>query len=255
MTKPKVTIITVAFNAESTIEETILSVLRQDYDNLEYLIIDGASKDNTLSIAEKYTTPQPGLKHTISKIISEPDDGLYDAMNKGVMLASGQWVNFMNCGDRFVNGSVVSRMFSSPSDRLANVSIIYGDTELIKDGNLTIEKGDTPFSTHRHQPFAHQSAFFSTADKHLITFNHKKYRIAADYDVACRLFKSQGIDSFKYIPITVSYYDTVDDGVSRGDMWNTRKEYCRIKIANRMRPYYLKDYYWYKLLYKLGLRD
>ncbi len=255
MKTPKVTIITVSFNAENTIEETILSVLRQDYDNMEYLIIDGESSDKTLSIARKYTSAHPGLKHTISRIVSEPDAGLYDAMNKGVELATGQWVNFMNCGDRFASDDVVSRIFSLPSDQLANASIIYGDTELLEDGELTIQKGDTPVSTHRHQPFAHQSAFFSTLDKRLLAFKHDKYKIAADYDVTCRLFKSQGKDSFKYLPVTVSYYDTIDDGVSRGDMWKTRKEYCRIKIANHMRPYYLKDYYWYKLLYKLGLRD
>ena len=92
---PLLTIITVVYNAEQVLEQTILSVLEQDYANVEYIIIDGASSDGTLDIIKKY-------ENAIDYYISEPDDGIYYAMNKGIALASGQAINFMNAGDYFL---------------------------------------------------------------------------------------------------------------------------------------------------------
>ena len=85
----KISVITICYNAEKTIERTIKSVLNQSYKNLEYIIIDGGSKDNTMKIVKRY-------KDKISSVISEPDNGIYDAMNKGVRIATGEWLNMMN---------------------------------------------------------------------------------------------------------------------------------------------------------------
>lgn len=91
MASLKVSIITVSFNASKTIEATINSVLSQSYKNVEYIIVDGNSTDNTIKIVNKY-------KKKISRIISEPDKGLYDAMNKGVKNATGEVIYFFKCG-------------------------------------------------------------------------------------------------------------------------------------------------------------
>lgn len=97
----KITVITIAYNAADTIEETILSVINQDYHNLEYIIVDGASKDKTLEIVQKYESH-------ISKIVSEPDAGVYDAMNKGVDLATGDLIAILNADDTYAHPRVLS---------------------------------------------------------------------------------------------------------------------------------------------------
>ena len=116
---PKITIITVCYNAISTIEDTIKSVLSQTYENLEYIIIDGGSIDGTIDIIKKY-------EKQISYWQSEPDKGVYDAMNKGIKLSTGEWINFMNAGDSFYNTEVLQSLNLYFSD--SQTDIIYGDT-------------------------------------------------------------------------------------------------------------------------------
>lgn len=114
----KISVITICYNAEKTIERTIKSVLNQSYKNLEYIIIDGGSKDNTMKIVKRY-------KDKISSVISEPDNGIYDAMNKGVRIATGEWLNMMNAGDCYTNDEVLNEIFSTsiPKDK----TVIYSD--------------------------------------------------------------------------------------------------------------------------------
>ncbi len=97
---PKISVVTVCYNAESAIENTILSVINQTYTSVEYIIVDGASKDSTMDIVNKY-------RDKISVIVSEPDKGIYDAMNKGIKLATGDWICFMNAGDSYVNENTI----------------------------------------------------------------------------------------------------------------------------------------------------
>ena len=98
----KVSLITIAYNSAETIEDTIKSIVAQDYSNIEYIIIDGGSTDNTLSIIDKF-------KDSISTIISEPDKGIYDAMNKGVQNATGDIVGILNSDDIYADNKVVSK--------------------------------------------------------------------------------------------------------------------------------------------------
>ena len=101
-----VSVVTVVRNGIKTIEQTILSVINQDYHDFEYIIIDGVSTDGTLEILNKYSDK-------ISKIISEPDVGIYDAMNKGIALANGDWVYFLGCDDVLYESSTLSRILEN----------------------------------------------------------------------------------------------------------------------------------------------
>ncbi len=112
---PKVTVITVCYNSEKTIEDTIQSVVNQTYDNIEYIIVDGLSSDSTLKIIDKY-------KGKISKVVSEKDNGLYDAINKGINLATGDIIANLNSDDFYIDNTVitdvVSKMEAEKSDTL-----------------------------------------------------------------------------------------------------------------------------------------
>lgn len=105
---PKFSIITVTYNAEAVLEDTIQSVISQTYHHVEYILVDGASKDGTLSIIDRY-------RDRITRIVSEPDKGLYDAMNKGIRLATGDYLCFLNAGDSFHEDDTLQQMVHSIS--------------------------------------------------------------------------------------------------------------------------------------------
>jgi glycosyltransferase involved in cell wall biosynthesis len=122
MKQPLLSVITVVFNNSKDIERTMLSVLQQTYRNIEYIIIDGASTDGTIDIINKY-------QNQISHLISEPDKGIYDAMNKGLKLAKGDYVLFMNSGDEIYEKDTVQNVFNS----FPNADIYYGETEMLNE--------------------------------------------------------------------------------------------------------------------------
>ncbi len=123
----KFSIITVSYNSALTIEDTIISVLAQNYDDLEYIIIDGGSKDGTIDIVNKY-------KDKISKIVCEPDKGIYDAMNKGLKMATGDVVGILNSDDFYKNTAVLKEV--SEAFKNSDADICYGDIEYIDRENI-----------------------------------------------------------------------------------------------------------------------
>lgn len=239
---PKVSVITVCYNAAKELEETILSVSEQTYDNIEFIIIDGKSSDDTVSIIGEY-------KKYISSWISEPDKGIYDAMNKGIRLATGDWIVFMNAGDSFFSKDVISSVFnkSIPS----NVKLIYGDVMLDfgDKGKLlkrlcNIDKEVAPFE------ICHQSVFTSS-DFLKKNMYDTSYKICADCDNFYKIQKS-GF-GLQYVPITVSVFEVVK-GVSSNRLVESFKERVKIKNIDRKSFYYftglIKVYikYWVSLL-------
>lgn len=116
---PKLSVITIVYNNVKDIERTMLSILNQTYSNIEYIVIDGASNDGTLEIIKKY-------ENRIVKLISEKDKGIYDAMNKGLALATGDYVLFMNSGDEIYELETVEKIFATAP----NADIYYGETEM-----------------------------------------------------------------------------------------------------------------------------
>ncbi|RQO67658.1 glycosyl transferase [Pedobacter sp. KBW06] len=120
--QPKLSVITIVYNNVKDIERTMLSVLNQTYPNIEYILIDGASADGTKDIIYKY-------KSRLAQFISEPDKGIYDAMNKGLSLATGDYVLFMNSGDEIYAPVTVAEVF----DTAAAADIYYGETEMFNE--------------------------------------------------------------------------------------------------------------------------
>ena len=120
---PTFSVITVCYNAEATIEDTIQSVISQTYHHVEYIIIDGASKDHTMDIVNRY-------RDRIAIVVSEPDKGIYDAMNKGISLATGNYLCFLNAGDSFHEDDTLQLAAHSIREALLP-DVIYGETALV----------------------------------------------------------------------------------------------------------------------------
>ena len=182
---PKFSIITVTYNAEAVLEDTIQSVISQTYHHVEYIIVDGASKDGTLSIIDRY-------RDRITRIVSEPDKGLYDAMNKGIRLATGDYLCFLNAGDSFHEDDTLQQMVRSISgNELPDV--LYGETELVdKEGHfirmrrLAAPEVLTWRSFKQGMLVCHQ-AFFAKAS--LVEPYDLQYRFSADFDWCIRVMK------------------------------------------------------------------
>lgn len=195
MSNQKVSVVTVCYNAVQTIEKTILSVINQTYQNVEYIIIDGASTDGTIDIINKY-------RDKIAYFVSEPDKGIYDAMNKGIKAATGDWINFMNAGDTFFSNTTITKIFSCKD--YSGKAVVYGDAKYIqKWGSYEIcASGMDAF--HEHTPFCHQSAFISTSIMRKYGYD-TRYRFASDYNFFYRLWK--GNNKMCYVSETVAVFD------------------------------------------------
>lgn len=192
MIQPKISVVTVCYNAVNDIEKTILSVINQTYSNIEYLIIDGGSTDGTMDIINKY-------KDKIDVIVSEPDKGIYDAMNKGIEKASGVFINFMNAGDTFADNSVVKNIFEQiPLNR--DVKLIFGPWYLVYNGHERLIK-PSPFFKNtkkvRGMGFSHQTVFLDAALAKKYKFENKKFKIAADYNMINSIYISQNVQTFE----------------------------------------------------------
>lgn len=198
---PKVSVVTVCYNSAQLLEKTIASVAEQTYDNIEYIIVDGASTDGTLKLIE-------AKKQFIAKWISEPDGGIYDAMNKGTEMSSGEWIIFMNAGDTFHSANTVQDVFSrSYSPKTA---VVYGHVNKLYDNgaNSVVKKAEAPHNSHR-MFFCHQCAF--TRRSALLKFPFDtRHRMSADFKLYKTLFKNKL--HFEKIDEIIANFDT--DGVS-----------------------------------------
>lgn len=193
---PLVSIVTVTFNAIDTIEKTILSVINQDYPNIEYIIVDGGSNDGTLDIIKKY-------ENRLSKWISEKDEGLYDAMNKGLRMATGTWISFKNSGDYFAEKKSLSKLFSDliPED----VAFIYADCYRITEWGWKIEKPKDLSLYKEVMPVIHPATFVRTSYHKKHPFD-TRYRVCADYGLVFNAI-NEG-EKFLYRPFPIVIFPT-----------------------------------------------
>ena len=194
--EPLISIITVVYNMVDSIEQTILSVLNQTYKNIEYIIIDGGSTDGTSNVIKKY-------ENKLAYWISRPDKGIYDAMNKGKNIATGDFVFFLNSKDTFFRNNVVEKFVSKISD---TNYVYYGDAYLTGSNRIY----DNKFSSFKLalKNICHQSIFYPEQVYRNFDFD-PKYKILSDYHYNLIIFP---LYRFHYINEIISYYDT--EGIS-----------------------------------------
>ena len=192
----KVSIITVCFNSSKTIEETIQSVLSQDYPNIEYLVIDGGSIDGTQTIIQKY-------QGKIATWVSEPDQGMYAAMNKGISMATGDVIGILNSDDVYVSSRAVSELMYVMSK--AKADVVFADLILVDQNNLN--KVLRYYDSGRFQPRkfrwgwmpAHPTVFVKKKYYDRVGLFALDYQIAADYEMLIRILAIEKAP-FAYLP-------------------------------------------------------
>lgn len=180
--KVHVSVITVCRNAGEAIRETVESVLNQNFDSFEYIVKDGKSTDNTLQILQEYI-PEFKKRDIKYVLISEVDNSLYEAMNIGIEISSGHWLNFMNAGDSFYNTHVLDNVFKQNYD---DAVVLYGDNIVEDEFGIGLNIADINV-IHKKMPFNHQAAFFNAMYIKQYMYD-EKYKIGADYDLVIRLY-------------------------------------------------------------------
>ena len=192
----KITVITTAFNAVTTIEDTIQSVIHQTHPDVEYIVVDGASRDGTLDTLKKYHS-------YIKKFISEPDSGIYDGMNKGLRLATGEVVGFLNADDVYAANNVLARIAETMEHD--NLDALYGDAEFVSASNpkqIIRRYRSNKFSPNRigwgWMP-AHPTLFLRRQIFERCGSFRADYRIAGDFELVARIFQDTSLH-FCYLP-------------------------------------------------------
>jgi len=196
----KISIVTVAFNSAATLEDTMKSVLAQTYTEIEYIIVDGASHDGTLDIIHRYEQ----LFNGRMKWISENDRGIYDAMNKGIQMATGDVIGILNSDDYFTSNDVIKRMVDAFD--VASLDAVYGDIHFIRDGQP--DKCIRYYSSKPFRPLwlrfgfmpAHPSFYCRREVFEKAGLYKTDYKIGSDYEMMVRLFMVHKIRA-KYLPL------------------------------------------------------
>ncbi len=216
----KITIVTVCYNAVNVLEKTIMSVLEQTYPNIEYIIIDGASTDETPNIIKKYND-------NISFWSSEPDSGIYDAMNKGIRKSTGMWINFMNAGDTFSSSDTIEKMAHNLSD---DYMVVYGNVikcyEHYKIKDSGIKKMKIDAIDFFLDGINHQTAFIRKSMFDKYGLYDTKYRLASDWQFFMKVVGLGG-EKAKYVDLDVALFKM--DGASTNYKNQYKYEQCAIQ--------------------------
>jgi glycosyltransferase involved in cell wall biosynthesis len=184
----KVSIITATYNSEETLEDTMYSIHNQSYNDIEHIVIDGLSKDNTLDIVRKFNS---------SKIVSEKDNGIYDAMNKGILNASGDIVGILNSDDVYYDNNVINQVVNVFKDKKCDA--VFSDLFYVKRNNLdkkirfwkTGKFKQTSFLEGWHPP--HPTLFLNREIYNKYGVFNLNYKLAADFELMLRLFENKKI--------------------------------------------------------------
>ena len=184
--KIKFSIVTVVFNDVKNIENTMMSVLNQTHSEVEYIVIDGRSTDGTLEKIIELSRNNDRIR-----LISESDQGIYDAMNKGISHSNGEFINFMNSGDCFANNSVLSTVSKVLCEN-PKVDVLYGSVAVLSGDRLRVIKSSPKEKIRNFLPFCHQSVFVKKSVLNKFPFS-LTYKYASDYDQFVSISKNQKI--------------------------------------------------------------
>jgi glycosyltransferase involved in cell wall biosynthesis len=243
---PLISVITVVYNGAATLEATLLSVLEQTYSRVEYILVDGGSTDGTLQLIDRYKT-------RIAAWTSERDKGVYDAMNKGLRMATGDWVYFLGSDDRLQDKDVLNDVFSDPAN--FDYDLLYGDVTSpsykgLYDGPFTFEK-------LLSRNISHQAIFYKRGCFETVGGYDLHFRMHADWDLNIRWFKTPGM-RMKYVGRHIADFGA--EGLSSGHDVPLIREVLipeRLRLWNRSgRKPSLKQYdECWRLLRNSGIRD
>ena len=227
---PLFSIITVVFNGNKTLESTIESVVSQSFVNFEYIIIDGGSTDGSIDIISKY-------QEKISYWSSEPDEGIYDAMSKGIKFAKGDFIYFLGSDDLLFNNEVLNKLstFLVSKNKVYYGNVLFKKRNAIYDGKFNSLKIVT-------RNISHQSIFYPKEVFEKYNFK-TEYKIFADYDLNLKLYGNSSY-KFQYIPLTIALFN--DEGASGSNVLDACFEKDRLEIIKRNFPYWVYLYRFYR---------
>lgn len=189
---PKFTIITISYNSAEFIEDTIVSVLSQTYKNFEYIIIDGDSNDGTLEIIKKY--------HDKLNFLSEMDNGIYDAFNKGINISKGEYICFLNAGDLYEDNYL-----EIIANEIGNYEVVSSNIMLL-DSSKRILRPNYPKCNFGRQPFLHPALVVRRSIFQKIGYFNLQFKVFGDFEWMIRLTKNNF--TYKYLNISKVYFDT-----------------------------------------------
>jgi glycosyltransferase involved in cell wall biosynthesis len=214
---PLLSIVTVVRNAETVLPETIESVCKQKFRNFEYVVVDGASTDGTLHLINQH-------KDSITTFLSEPDKGIYDAMNKAIDLAKGEWIYFLNAGDNLMDGDTLEKVFAHAHQEY---DLLYGKVRTKNEPtgvNYEFGRELTLKSFYHNIPISHQGVFFRKSMFAQLGKYNLNYRILADQEWMVRFFKQSHYRAL-HLKQVIAEYETV--GFSYTNRLKSLKETVR----------------------------
>lgn len=245
--KPLVSVITVVYNGEKYLEETIQSVINQTYDNVEYIIIDGCSTDGTLDIIKKY-------EDRIDYWVSEKDNGIYDAMNKGIRVSSEEWVSFLGADDFLKKDAIESYLNALNGD--LKIKYISSKIELINNKKQILSIVGKPLEWNTFKKYmcvAHVGSLHHKSLFYKYGLFDISYKIAGDYEFLLRIAKNNNVLFLNKVTACM-----INEGVSNQNIKVTFKESTNAKINTAKRSIlisYFEYYIWYlKIFIKKKLK-
>lgn len=248
-----VSVVTVCRNAASLIADTMRSVMSQDYPDIEYIIVDGASTDGTQSFIQTIIDAYQSVEgRTFNfRFVSEPDNGIYDAMNKAIRMAQGEWINFMNAGDMFASTHVLTDIFASGGylssvQSPSAITVIGGNTvNFYPDGREDVHHAEDASVIPYRLPFSHQASFVRIQpDSFCFGMN---FPMAADYKLFYDIYHAYGSSAFLIIDYPIARYRQEDSlTMDPSNRHRLTGEYLHIQSAHR-------TWHWWKQYLKWRL--
>jgi glycosyltransferase len=245
MVNMKVTIITATFNSASTVRDTLTSIAGQSYQPVEHIIVDGLSKDNTLDIVNEFPH--------VARVVSEKDKGIYDAMNKGIQMATGEVVGILNSDDFYDNGEVLSQVMAAFND--PSVDVVYGDLQYVKKNDVYVVTRNWKSGRYKRKYFyygwmpPHPTFFVRRKIYEAVGLFNTDLRSAADYEMMLRILVRYNARA-SYVPHVLVKMRA--GGMSNASLKNrlrANREDRKAWTLNELKPYFFTT--WLKPMRKI----